>query len=210
MSDDDTPILAVRDDAFIRAANVPIIRSSDGQTLEAKPVAALCRCGQSANKPYCDGSHKKIEFDGSRGDRNARDRVFSYEGTELDVHYAKLLCSHAGECGARLKAVFNPEQKPWIQPDEGAREAILDVVKACPSGALSYSLKGELPQQIAQNDAVIVVEKNGPYRVANIPLEGEEFSDNGTPAKYVLCRCGLSKNKPFCDGSHRDEGWRED
>lgn len=210
MSTDEKPSINVRPDAFLRAANIPQLVNSDGQQMEAKPVAALCRCGLSANKPYCDGNHKKLGFDGAAGENAARDKVYTYEGAEADVHYAKLLCSHAGECGARLPTVFAPSERPWVKPDNATVAEIEKVVQACPSGALRYSLKGATSQHILPDETGIVVEKNGPYRVFNIPLVGQKFSDAATPSKYVLCRCGLSKNKPFCDGTHHDAGWRDD
>ncbi len=210
MSDEEIPIIAVRPDAFLRAANIPNLKDTDGSQIEPRPVMALCRCGKSANKPYCDGTHKKVGYDGSSDDNAARDKVYTYEGQDLDVHYSKLLCSHAGECGARLKAVFDPAQRPWIQPQNGTAEKIMEVVKACPSGALRYSLKGATAQQIPPDAAGVEIEKNGPFRVSNIPLDAQDFSPNATPAKYVLCRCGLSKNKPFCDGTHHDVGWTDE
>jgi len=58
MSDTENPTIAVRENGFIRAANIPKLVDSDGSEKELRPVMALCRCGQSANKPFCDGSHK--------------------------------------------------------------------------------------------------------------------------------------------------------
>jgi len=209
MSDTENPTIAVRENGFVRAANIPKLIDSDGSEKELRPVMALCRCGQSANKPFCDGSHKRNGFEGAGTDNSARDSVKTYEGREVNIHYARLLCSHAGECGARLSAVFNTDNRPWIQPDNGTLEQIKEVVCACPSGALRYNLKGEEPQHLTPSDPSITVEKDGPYRVAGIPLEDQSASENGASDKYVLCRCGLSKNKPFCDGTHKDEGWSD-
>lgn len=210
MTDTTNPKIEVRENAFLRGEDIPILIDRDGSALEAKPVSALCRCGQSANKPYCDGSHKRAGFDGAGPATPPSDKVYTYEGTDIDVHYAKLLCSHAAECGKRLSAVFDTSQKPWVQPDKGSVDDIKAVVAACPSGALRYALKGGAPEHLTPNEASVTVEANGPYRVANIPLEGVEASPNQSTAKYVLCRCGLSGNKPYCDGSHRDAKWRDD
>lgn len=209
MSDEVNPKIEVLENAFLRAENVPVLIDRDGKTMEAKPVTALCRCGKSANKPYCDGTHKRDGFDGSGPATPPADKVYTYEGRDVDVHYAKLLCSHAAECGKRLSAVFDTSKSPWVQPDNGSVEAIKEVVAACPSGALRYSMKGAAPEHQTPANASITVEANGPYRVANIPLEGVGMSANQTPQKYVLCRCGLSGNKPFCDGSHRDAKWSD-
>jgi CDGSH-type Zn-finger protein len=210
MSDDTTPMISVRENASIRAANIPNLKNTDGQDMELKPVMGLCRCGQSANKPYCDGSHKRADFDGSSTDNAAHQKVFSYIGTEIDVHYSKLLCSHAAECGRLAGAIFDTSQKPWIQPDKGTVAQIKEVVHACPSGALRYSVKGEKPRHLVADNAGISVQKDGPYWVQNIPLEGDGNGPDGTEKKYVLCRCGQSNNKPYCDGSHSENGWSDE
>ncbi|MFT4999301.1 MAG: CDGSH-type Zn-finger protein [Planctomycetota bacterium] len=210
MDNDEEPIIAVRENAFLRAAKIPILKDTDGSEIETKPVMALCRCGASANKPYCDGSHKKIDFDGTADDNTSRDRIYSYEGAEIDVHFSKLLCSHAAECGRLLSKVFDASQRPWIKPDNGTIDEIKTAVNACPSGALRYNLKGENPQQLDPTEVGMSIQKDGPYWVKNVPLEGSTTGPNGSGAKYVLCRCGLSRNKPYCDGSHRDKGWSDE
>lgn len=65
-------------------------------------------------------------------------------------------------------------------------------------------------QHMTTGEASIEVERNGPYRVKNVPIEAEFNGVGASRAKYVLCRCGHSNNKPFCDGSHRDAGWTDD
>ena len=181
----------------------------DGTTAEPAEKRFLCRCGQSANKPYCDGSHRDAGFASAAEAVSSKDRVYNYAGAEITVHYNKLLCSHAGECGKRLKAVFDPGARPWVQPDNGSVDDIKAVVAACPSGALTYSDTGA-PAHIVGKDARITVEPNGPYRVENVALAGEGYrAASASEDKFVLCRCGLSKNKPYCDGSHSDAGWRD-
>ena len=138
-----------------------------------------------------------------------RTKVRAYEGSDVTVYYNPLLCSHAGECGRRAASVFNPQQRPWIQPDNGTREEILDVMKACPSGALRYSEAGGDAELSVDGAVSISVEKNGPYRVCNIPVEAGYWAEGQSEQKYVLCRCGKSANKPFCDGTHSDEGWSD-
>ncbi len=210
MADEEGPMISVRENGFLRVANAPRLTGSDGSEMERKPVMVLCRCGGSGNKPFCDGSHMRNGFDGAAQDNAARDRVYTYEGAEIDVHYDKLLCSHAAECGRRLGAVFDATQRPWIRPDEGTADSIRDVVRACPSGALRYSDKGAAAQHLLSDKAGITVQKDGPYQVNGIPLEDGEFSAHASREKYVLCRCGHSGNKPFCDGSHRDQGWSDE
>ena len=209
MSDDDTPKIEVRENGFYRVANVDNLIGADGQEMETKPVMALCRCGLSQNKPFCDGSHKRQGFDGAGPVPELKEKILNYEGKDIDIHYSILLCSHAGECGRRLEAVFDSSQRPWIMPDNGSVEDIKAVVRACPSGALRYSEKGGTPQHIAEDSVSITVEKNGPLRVSKIELVEDRWSEASSKDSYVLCRCGLSKNKPFCDGTHKDEGWTD-
>lgn len=99
-------------------------------------------------------------------------------------------------------------QKPWIEPTAAPPEEIVDVVLKCPSGALAYALESPEPVE-EERPAAIRVTRDGPYAVVGRPAL--TFSD-GTPAearaRYTLCRCGGSKNKPFCDGTHWSIGFR--
>ncbi len=186
------------------------LTDEDGKSLKQKTVTALCRCGASQAKPYCDGSHNAIGFDSSCSPDATTDQLQKYAGTELSVHYNRLLCSHAAVCTTRLKPVFDNTRKPWIIPDNGTAEEVIDIVKACPSGALSYSLDGHEPQHAVGEPEGITIEKNGPYRVVDIPLVSPRIAQGACDRKQVLCRCGASKNKPYCDGSHYDIKWRDD
>lgn len=191
------------------ALRLPVLNNPVGRPLDAQPVMALCRCGASKNKPFCDGSHNEIGFDSTPNPDLSKDEVLVYEGKEITIHYNRLLCSHAAECGKRQKAAFDSSRKPWIVPDNASVEGIKEVVKACPSGALRYSLPGGEPQHDQSELEGIVIEKDGPYRVCGVPLAGPRLAKGAHPQKYVLCRCGASSNKPYCDGSHYDVGWRE-
>jgi hypothetical protein len=95
-------------------------------------------------------------------------------------------------------------KKPWIEPDGAAAEAIIAVIDQCPSGALRYSIGGKHLDRRAVADG-IEVSKNGPYHVSGeITLEDPSRGIEDAPGRYALCRCGASKNKPYCDGSHWD------
>jgi CDGSH-type Zn-finger protein len=180
------------------------MKGTDGRELDVKPVMVLCRCGHSNNKPFCDGSHKTAGFESRGGTPAGRDRVISYEGREVTVHYNPQTCSHAAECGRLASHVFNPVQKPWVQPDNGSLAEIEAVVAACPSGALSLAGSHKFADR-----AGVEVERNGPYWVTGCAIEGVSRTEGMSEEKFVLCRCGKSGNKPFCDGSHRDAGWRD-
>lgn len=202
------PSVTARDGGPLIIVDNPALADSDGQALSNKSVMALCRCGASKNKPYCDGSHAEIGFDSTPSPDRSKDEILTYEGEEVTIHYNRLLCSHAAECGRRQKAAFDTSRTPWIVPDNATAEGLAEVVKACPSGALRLSKPGGEPTFSHSDDTGITLERNGPYRVAGVPLEGAELAEGANPDKYVLCRCGASKNKPFCDGSHVDIGWK--
>lgn len=206
MSDDAPSIMPKENGSLVLKGNVSFTLP-DGSHADPEDTRFLCRCGQSSNKPYCDGSHRDAGFSSEKNEKPKGDRLYSYEGEKIAVHFNPLLCSHAAECGTRLPSVFNPEQKPWVQPDNGSVDDILAVVRACPSGALQA---GDPPQHETGDAPRVTVDRNGPYRVENVALADANWSDDATPKKYVLCRCGQSQNKPFCDGTHRDVGWSDD
>ncbi|MDV7141060.1 CDGSH iron-sulfur domain-containing protein [Tropicimonas sp. TH_r6] len=209
MSEQDTSIEERENGPLIVKGGAMIARM-DGEAVETRPVMALCRCGASANKPFCDGTHAKIGFESRGGTPAGRDRVIAYEGAEVTVHFNPRLCAHAAECGRLAAHIFSDQQRPWIQPDKGSVAEVEAVVRACPSGALQMSAPGEEAGQLFADRAGISVQKDGPYWVQGIAPPVPMDAEGGSAAKFVLCRCGQSGNKPFCDGSHRDAGWRDD
>lgn len=214
MSEPETnvPLIDMREDGPLLAKHLPKLNDRDGRVLEARPLAPLCRCGASDNKPYCDGSHRDIGFRTGGPVKAETDRVKTYIGTDVAVHYNPLLCSHAAECVRRGGGAFDPDMRPWIDPDRANLDDVRDAVRACPSGALRISEPGsiEAPQHLEQGpDLCVEVEPNGPYRVRNVPLAADFWPDGATQAKYVLCRCGKSGNLPFCDGTHSGENWKD-
>ncbi|WP_166417710.1 CDGSH iron-sulfur domain-containing protein [Cochlodiniinecator piscidefendens] len=203
---DDKPIFELRENGPLILKHCASMKGADGDVTLVKPVMALCRCGASKSKPFCDGTHKDIGFLSSGGKPAGRDRLIAYEGAEVTVTYNPLLCSHAAECGRLASHVFDPAQKPWIQPDNGTKAEVEAVVAACPSGALAFA---GAEHRIAERTTV-EVEPNGPYWVTGAAIDAPLSGEGGSADKYVLCRCGRSGNKPYCDGTHRDEGWRSE
>ncbi|MEO1796839.1 MAG: CDGSH iron-sulfur domain-containing protein [Pseudomonadota bacterium] len=191
----------------------PNLTGSVEADLNDKDRVALCRCGASANKPFCDGAHAKLGFASAPDHSRLRNAPIEYvgdvNGASVTISYTPVLCTHAAQCQARAIAVFNPKQKPWIQPENGTLEGIMDVIAACPSGALRVAVGAQPGQHMTTGEVSIQVEKDGPYHVTNVPLDAEFNGAGASRAKYSLCRCGLSKNKPFCDGSHYDQHWSD-
>ncbi|MFQ5510863.1 MAG: CDGSH iron-sulfur domain-containing protein [Candidatus Krumholzibacteriia bacterium] len=178
------------------------LKNAKGEDIPTKPSIALCRCGRSSTKPFCDGTHKTFDFSTGKvtdGTANKRDE---YRGKQVTVHDNRGICAHAGFCTDNLSAVFKLGTEPWIDPDGAVVEDVIAQVKRCPSGALSYSIE-EAEKRDKDRGPVVFVAKNGPYAMqGGIELLGETFGDGASREHFTLCRCGGSKNKPFCDGTH--------
>ncbi len=185
------------------------IEDADGNAVTTQKVTALCRCGASKDKPYCDGSHNAIGFDSLSNNPKASDKLKTYRGESINVHFNARACAHAAVCVSKLNQVFDTQRRPWVQPDGADAEAVMAVVDQCPSGALSYSLADHEPASQASGEQSIRIAKNGPYLVNQVDLTDIELAEGVTADKCVLCRCGASSNKPFCDGSHKSINWQE-
>lgn len=198
-----------REDGPLVVTGAAHVQGEDGSAIEVKPVMALCRCGASKNKPFCDGSHSEIGFESRGGKPEGPDRLFTYEGSEVTVGFVPRLCGHAAECGRIASNIFDVNQKPWVQPDQGSIDEVRAVVAACPSGALQIVEDG-VPKTIVPDAPEIQIQKNGPYWVTAAEIETDTETTAVSDQKFILCRCGLSGNKPYCDGTHRSQGWQSD
>lgn len=121
------------------------LTNSKGERIEARHGVALCRCGASNNKPFCDGSHVRIGF--------------------------------------------SDDRRPDRTPDDAGHG------QAGPSDVNAPSIR---------------IARNGPYEVQGFDLDIENWSEGASRERFALCRCGGSKNKPFCDGTHRSIGFQDD
>lgn len=176
--------------------------------IETKATMALCRCGGSANKPFCDGTHAKNGFTSAKLEGRVPDRRDDYPAAGITIHDNRGLCAHAGHCTEGLPSVFRYGQEPWVDPSGAARAEIIAAVRRCPSGALTYSVDGTDPAPEAGGPPAVAVEPNGPYLVTGSPeLLDTELPAGGLTGRFALCRCGGSKNKPFCDGTHWNNGF---
>ncbi len=178
----------------------------------ALPQLALCRCGGSARKPFCDGSHVSNGFTGAKDPKRVPDRRDSYPGQQVTILDNRGLCQHSGLCTDRLGTVFRTSQEPFVAASGGRLDEIIRAVRDCPSGALGLAIDGQeqptLRDWSGTREPAIEITQDGPYRVTGgISLasgDGREIPrDLGASAEhYALCRCGHSQNKPFCSGMH--------
>ena len=142
--------------------------------------------------------------------------TLKYTNDEVTVIWKPKVCIHSAICWKGLIEVFNPKERPWIKMDGATTEKIIEQVRQCPSGALSYYLNAEAvidehaDKVVAEAANILKVEvtPNGPYLIKTecliVHSDGREETKTGTVA---LCRCGASGNKPYCDGSHRKVGF---
>jgi CDGSH-type Zn-finger protein/ferredoxin len=183
-------------------------RNSKGEAIRTESTMYLCRCGGSSMKPFCDGTHEKIGFSGERLSDPSTSKMDDYVGKELTIHDNRFICAHAGFCTRHSPNVFDVTREPWIDPDRDPAAKTIETVKLCPSGALSYTVNGTLYRDQVRAP-FIQVTKNGPLFVVGGPeLRGEARPPS--PEHFALCRCGASKNKPFCDGSHFRVRFKDD
>ncbi|MFW5723880.1 MAG: CDGSH iron-sulfur domain-containing protein [Halochromatium sp.] len=135
--------------------------------------------------------------------------IHAYSGDEIDVHWDKRLCIHISECVQADDPLFEVGREPWCVPDEVAKAEVREVCERCPSGALSYVDKDGTPEQPASENTGQVV-YNGPlYLTGELDIEGAPEDMPGVRFRAALCRCGASKNKPFCDNSHIAAGFED-
>jgi CDGSH-type Zn-finger protein/truncated hemoglobin YjbI len=197
--------------------NVPTILTHLGQPLPTPPQVALCRCGNSARKPFCDGSHAE-GFTDAKDPNRVPDRRDAYHGEQVTIFDNRGICQHSGLCTDRLSTVFRTGQEPFVAPSGGRMDEIIRAVRDCPSGALSLAFAEPVGPDVAEErdladwhgrrEPVIEITRDGPYRITGrIALTGHDGEDvaraeGSSREHYALCRCGHSQNKPFCSGMH--------
>jgi CDGSH-type Zn-finger protein len=213
---------------YLVQGDVPLVRkrkilSEDGYSLnwekteviETEDSYALCRCGQSSTKPFCDGTHARIGFEGTEtaDSRPTAERRRTLEGKGIVARRDVGLCMHAAFCIARTRRIGE-----MMMPDtdhSDVRAQVMAMIGRCPSGSYAYALEADGEDVEPDLPVAIAVTEEEEHAAASlwvtggIPIrraDGEPFE---TRNRVVLCRCGRSKSKPLCDGTHREIGFRE-
>ena len=195
---------------ILNAEREPIAWETGEDYLVADEPYKLCRCGLSKTKPFCDDAHEtapESEWVGtvtaSHAPRSTRQKI--YQGSEIVMSDDAIMCAGYAFCD-RYGTVWKEMHQ---SSDPEVRAHIKEQVSLCPSGRLQYMLAlGEEAVEIKYEPMIAVI-RNGPYWVlGGIPIEAPDGKIYEVRNRQLLCRCGKSKNKPFCDGTHWDIKFR--
>ena len=172
---------------------------------ETRSRYALCRCGASGNKPFCDGTHASTDWDSTERttDETYAQRAKSYGGEGIEIFDDRPTCVHAGFCGNKVTNVWKMAAETG---DSRIRAEAIAMIERCPSGALSYAIDGDVIEP--DLPAEISVIPDGPLWVSgSIEVQRSHGEPLEKRNRVTLCRCGQSENKPLCDGSHKESGF---
>lgn len=135
-----------------------------------------------------------------------KDITKKYTNGEVTIVWKPAACIHSKICwsaAAGLPAVFNPAIRPWIKPENATTLQLIEQVKKCPSGALTYFMNNEEVSNEVKTETIIEQKENGPLLVyGNIEIKLKDGTVKKQNKVTAFCRCGASSNKPFCDGTH--------
>ena len=237
---DEKRVLVVRDGPYLVYGDIPLVRKEKVVSAQGHPVTwrktevipteetyALCRCGHSGSKPFCDGTHARVRFDGTEsadprttaersrvvpGPTVAKTGGVVAEGPGIVVKRDPTLCMGAGFCVGRLRAI----PAMMVDADDSdVRGQIIAMIDRCPSGSYTYALpasgadvEADLPKAVA-----VTTEPRGIagalWVSGGIPVKRSDGKPLETRNRVTLCRCGHSRIKPLCDGTHRKIEFRE-
>lgn len=219
-------IVVVANGPYLAYGDIPLVRkrkivsenddSVNWMKTEAIPTEetyALCRCGRSGSKPFCDGTHARVAWDGSEtaAVEDSAERQYELEGAGFVARRDEYLCMHAAFCVGRLKRI------PEMMSDTGdsdVRAQIMGMIERCPSGSYTYVLDTGEEVEPDLPAAIAVTQEEGPlagslWITGGIPIERADGKAFETRNRVTLCRCGQSTKKPLCDGTHRRIDFRE-
>jgi CDGSH-type Zn-finger protein len=178
----------------------------EGKRFPVPENYALCRCGQSGNKPFCDGTHVKVKFNGKEEASRVpyMERSAEVRGPALKLTDARDLCSEARFCH-RAGGTWNLTNQ---SADPEARQKAVEEACDCPSGRLvAWDNEGKPVEPVFEASIGLIEDtqagKMGPLWVrGGISVESADGAPYEVRNRVTLCRCGKSANKPYCDGAH--------
>ena len=215
----DAKIEVTRDGPYLVSGQLPlseqwIVTNAEGDSLDYRegkkfPVEAqyaLCRCGHSANKPFCDGTHAKVRFDGTEtaSPEPYLEQAETIEGPTMRLTDQENLCAFARFC--------DPKGRIWNlvrQDDPEAQRLVKHEAGHCPAGRLvAWDKKTGQPIEPKFEPSLGLIEDtekkvSGPIWVrGGIPVVSADGKAYEIRNRLTLCRCGRSDNKPYCNGAH--------
>ncbi|MGA2112158.1 MAG: CDGSH iron-sulfur domain-containing protein [Anaerolineales bacterium] len=228
---DEMRIVIVKNGPYLVQGGVPLVRKTQIVSEYGEPLTwrkegpietpgdeyCLCRCGRSGHKPFCDGTHAQVDFEGTEtaDARGTADRQVSLQdGPRLVVKKDTTLCMDSGFCRMRLTTL---EKSLANSDDTRARLLAMSMVERCPSGSLTYAvgenratIEPDLPAEISDTTEITAAGPiAGPLWVTGgIRVERSDAQPFETRNRVTLCNCGHSSKRPLCDGTHRREAER--
>lgn len=137
-------------------------------------------------------------------------KIYEYRGQAVVIRFEARRCIHAEECIKGLPGVFEKDRRPWIDPEQASPAQVVDVVARCPTGALRVERQDGGPGEPEPHGNRARVAASGPvYVEGSLELKTADGS-HLDERRVALCRCGDSRNKPFCDNSHVKAGFADD
>lgn len=138
-------------------------------------------------------------------------KLHFYRGQDIVVTYDLRRCIHAAECLRALPDVFDTSKRPWVQPNQASADEVAEAVLRCPSGALHFERLDGGAGETSPAGNTVTVSADGPLYVHGaievVTHEGVTLLED---TRAAFCRCGASKNRPFCDNSHLEIEWTDD
>ena len=178
-----------------------------GAVVPADASYRLCRCGQSSHKPFCDGTHARVEFDGTETapTQPSEERRKRFPSPAITLTDDEPLCISAAFCHSRTTDVWEMVGRSG---DTDARFELIHRVRSCPSGRLVTEQADGVHE--ADLSVEIGIIKDGPYWVTGgVTVTMSDGRTLEVRNRVTLCRCGQSSNKPLCDGTHQEIGFSD-
>jgi len=223
----DMKVVVMKDGPYIVSGGVPLAKQSigtnekgesmewvEGEKYATQEQYALCRCGHSKKKPYCDGTHKRAGFDGTETASREPylEQAGRIDGPTVSLTDAESLCAFGRFCDAQGQ-VWNRVERPGAESAEIVRRES----RNCPGGRLvAWEREGGVPAEPDFAPSIGLVEdpaqgvSGGVWVRGGIQVVAADGFHYQVRNRVALCRCGASSNKPLCDGSHASVKFRDD
>ncbi len=218
----DKVIKIVKDGPYIVRGGIPLYEKvismedglhvwKDGRELPQAEVYSLCRCGRSENAPFCDGSHTRFKGDETADRRPFAERAKVHQGETIDIMDDER-CSKSRFCHRREATIWKMLPRT---DDPDTRNEVIRGACECPSGrTIAVDKDGNIHEDVLEPSIYIIQDpasnvSGGIYAMGGIPLESSDGERYETMNRMVLCRCGHSRNKPFCDAVHIPKRYKD-